>query len=310
LREAFDEGFDRPDLFAEDEDLNSLRGDPRFHDLLDDVMNSGSAQASRRAAAREFERLTKRSHVDEGDWNSVGLDLLRSGDYERAADAFDREFKVSQDEDAIYNRACARSLAGKEDEALKLLEQAITAGTVDADHMADDPDLVALHDQKRFDELVSLAEDLSLHFGNWWKHAGVWSWKGDDEKAWRKAIPHFEDVTREHPKIGRAWFNLGYAQLAADEPKNSAASFQRALDLGYQPATTMYNLACSAAQSGDVDAAIVWLERAEEAGMKLWRHAHGDDDLDPLRSDSRFKKMAKRWKSEEMAEHEHDKDWD
>jgi len=304
LREAFEEGFDDPGMYASDEDLNSLRGDPHFKKLLDDVMNSDTATSSRRAAMRDYERLAASKVVDEGDWNSVGVDLMRAGDYAHADEAFDREFKLSKDSDAIYNKACSRSLAGKNAEALKLLEQSITTGTVSAEHMRQDPDLMPLHDEARFDQLVTLAEDLTLHQGDWWKSSKGWTWNGSDEKRWKKVIPHFEEVTRKHPDIGRAWFNLGFAQLGAEQAEPSTASFQRALDLGYRPETTMYNLACSEAQSGNIDAAFGWLERAEGAGMEMWGHAHWDDDLDPLRKDPRFKKYAKRWKAERN-KHDH-----
>jgi tetratricopeptide (TPR) repeat protein len=273
-------------------------------------MNSGSAEASRRAASREFERLAKRKNVDEGDWNSVGMDLLRSGDYEHAAQAFNNEFKVSKDEDALYNMACARALDGKTAEALTLLDQSIKTGSVDADHMAEDADLITLHGEKRFDELLTLAEDLTLNQGwinnDWWGNI-------NEEKRWRKAIPRLESVTREHPDIGRAWFNLGYAQLAAEQGDMGKASFQKALDLGYRPPTTMYNLACSTAQAGEIDASFVWLEKAENAGMHMWSQARWDDDLDPLRSDPRYKKLAKRWKAEERTWHNeknHDDEYD
>ena len=310
LRESFDEGFDRPGLYAGDDDLNSLRADPRFKKLLDDVMSSGSAESERRAANRDFDRLAKRKNVDEGDWNSVGMDLLRSGDYEKSAEAFNNEFKVSQDEDALYNMACARALAGKNAEALKLLEQSIKTGSVDADHMQEDSDLVTLHKEPKFDDLVELAEDLTLNQGNWWGNGdynGVWG-KFSDEKRWRKSIPRLQSVTRDHPDIGRAWFNLGYAQLAADQDGDKGtASFQKALDLGYKPRTTMYNLACSTAQAGNIDAAFAWLEKSEAAGMRMWSQARWDDDLDPLHGDPRYKKMAKRWRAEERERHDREK---
>ena len=310
LRGAFDEGFDDPQQFAEDDDLNSLRADPRFQKLMNDVMNTGEAESQRRASMRDFERLSKRDNVEEGEWNSVGMDLLRSGDYEHAADAFNNEFKVSKDEDALYNVACARALSGKSADALKLLEQSITTGSVDAEHMQNDPDLMTLHKEARFDQLVTLAEDLTLHDGGWWNGDGKWTWKGNDEKRWRKSIPHFQEMTTKYPKIGRAWFNLGYAQLLAEEPDASTPSFQKALDLGYKPATTMYNLACSNAQSGNIDAAFGWLEKAEEAGMEMWSHARWDDDLDPLHSDPRFKDMAKRWRAEAKKHGHDDYNWE
>jgi tetratricopeptide (TPR) repeat protein len=306
LRAAFDEGFDDPRMYAEDTDLNSLRDDPRFKKLMADVMSSGSVESSRREATRDYERLAKQGDVDEGDWNSVGIDLLRSGDYQRAAEAFDREFKVSKDEDALYNMACARSLDGKTDEALKLLEQSITTGSVDSDHMTKDPDLIPIRNQPRFDELVTLAEDLELYPDGWWSDLDSWARRGNGERAWRRAIPHFEEVTRKYPKIGRAWFNLGFAQISSDEPEKSTASFKRALDLDFQPPTTMFNLACSSAQTGDIDGALGWLERAEKAGMKMWPTARHDNDLDPLRSDPRFKTLAKRWKAEADVDDDHD----
>jgi beta-lactamase regulating signal transducer with metallopeptidase domain/tetratricopeptide (TPR) repeat protein len=314
LREAYDEGFDDPEQFAEDTDLNSLRADPGFQKLLNDVMHSGEAESERRAAMRDYERLTKDKDVEEGDWNSVGIDLLRSGDYDTAAKAFDNEFKVSKDEDALYNMACARALAGKSADALKLLEQSITTGSVNADHMAEDPDLMTLHSDARFDQLLDMADDLELNNVGWWKNLpGDWSWSsGKDERRWRKSIPHFEEMTRKYPKIGRAWSNLGFAQLAAQDAKASTPSFQKALDLGYRPSATMYNLACSEAQSGDVDAAIAWLEKADGAGFQMWSYARWDDDLDPLRDDPRFEKMEKRWKAEakEKDKHDDDHDWD
>lgn len=312
LQKSFDEGFDRPDLFAEDEDLNSLRGDARFQKLLDQVMNSGTAEAERREATRDFERLAKAKEVDEGEWNSIGIQLLRSGDYDGAAKAFDNEFAVSKDEDALYNKACARSLSGKTDEAIKLLEQSIISGTVDADHMQEDPDLIPLHSAARFDQLVEMAEDLELHNTGWWKNLpGDWSWNsGKDERRWRKAIPHFEEMTRKYPKVGRAWSNLGYAQLAGKEAKASTASLQKALDLGYRPSTTMYNLACAEAQSGNIDASIAWLEKADAGGFEMWQWARWDDDLDPIRDDPRYEKMEKRWKAEAKKRGHDEWDWD
>jgi len=309
LQNALKEGFDGPEYYAGDEDLNSLRDDPRFKELMKEVMNSDTATASRKQALHAYDSLAKDKSVDEGSWNDVGIDLLRTGDYDRAADAFDHEFKVSGDEDALYNKACARALAGKSAEALTLLDQAIKTGTVDSEHMAEDPDLVSLHDEARFDQLVTLAEDLSLNGGGSW-NSNQWMWKGNDAKRWRKAIPHFEKVAKDHPDIGRAWFNLGYAQLAADQAAPSTASFKKALDLGYQPKTTMYNLGCSCAQADDLDDAIAWLEKSEKAGMQMWQHARWDNDLEPLHSDPRFKAMEKRWRAEAKKHGQDDDDWD
>jgi len=311
LEAALDEGFDDLDMYASDEDLNSLRSDPRFKKLMDDAMNSDEGQQRLRRATRQYERLGARGKddVDEGDWNEVGIDLMRAGDYDRAATAFDNEFKLSgnEDEDALYNKACAMALAGKNAEALKLLEQAIATGNVPADHMEEDPDLISLHKEKRFGELVDLAEDLELYADGDW-HGSAWSMNGrqvwkirnmDDEAYWKKRIPHFEDVVRENPKMGRAYFNLGYAQLKSGDAKACTPSFQKALDLGFKRSTMMYNLACSTAQEGKIDAAFDWLDKAGKAGFDNWMNARYDEDLDPLHSDKRWKEIKQKAKDQQ-----------
>ena len=116
-------------------------------------------------------------------------------------------------------------------------------------------------------------------------------------------MERFERVTVRHPRAGRAWFNLGFAQLRAGDPRAGLVSFGRALDLGYRTPTTLYNLACAAAQSGDREAAFRWLDRSERAGMQLQGYLALDRDLAPLRTDARFwallarvdVKLAARW---------------
>lgn len=309
LRAALDAGFDDPDMYATDEDLNSLRGKPAFTKLLADVMNGEEAQSRRQEARKEYDDLGGQSDADAGDWNSVGVDLLRVGDYDKAYDAFDRGFKTGGGEDALYNMACARALAGKSKEALDLLERAVKTGPVSPDHMVEDADLAPLHDQKRFDDIAGLASDLDLNNNTGWntiESVGRF-WKKDDTRRWEKAVSHYESMARKHADVGRAWFNLGFVQLEAGDAKTSASSFQKALDLGYQKPTTMYNLACSSAQTGDMDAAFGWLDKAEKAGFDVKAHARGDEDLDPLRDDPRFDKYAKWWKSEMQHDHKGDK---
>jgi beta-lactamase regulating signal transducer with metallopeptidase domain/Flp pilus assembly protein TadD len=309
LEAAFEEGFDDLDMYASDSDLNSLRDLPRFKKLMDSVMSSDEVGQRRRAATRDFERLAGRKNADEGDWGDVGIELLRAGDYDRAATAFDNEYRLSKnmDEDALYNKACARSLGGKTDEALTLLEQSILGGSVSAEHMREDPDLRALHKNRKFDELVKLAEDLDLDASGSFS-AGNWSFDGkkvrkvgyaEEVKEWKKAVTHYQEMAGRHPTAGRAWHNLGFAQLRAEQAKESTASFQKALDLGFKPPVTMYNLACATALSGEIDAAFAWLDKSEKAGFEVWNHARWDEDLDPLRADPRYRELKARWKEEE-----------
>jgi tetratricopeptide (TPR) repeat protein len=99
-----------------------------------------------------------------------------------------------------------------------------------------------------------------------------------------------QDYARKHPEKGRAWFNLGFASLAGDRPEAAAEAFQKALDLGYRKPTTQYNLACTHARLNLPDKAFEWLFRAIDAGFDASETLRGDEDLDNLRGDPRFRK--------------------
>jgi tetratricopeptide (TPR) repeat protein len=275
---------------------------------MEKIRNSEEGDGDRRAANREYDRLAAKKTIEDGDWNGVGIELLRAGEYDRAAMAFDNEFKHSknQDEDALYNKACARALDGKNDEALRLLDQAIAAGSVNYDHMAEDADLVSLHKNKKFDELLDLAEDLELNYpgfsGDSWNVNGHKFWKNggfDEEKHWSKSLSHFKEMANKHPQYARAWFNLGYAQLKSGDAASCTPNFQKALDMGFKPPTMMYNMACSTAQEGKIDVAFNWLDKSEKAGFEVWNSARYDEDLDPLKADPRWRELKKRWREEE-----------
>jgi hypothetical protein len=65
----------------------------------------------------------------------------------------------------------------------------------------------------------------------------------------------------------------------------------------------MYNLACCAARSGDVDNAFRWLEKAERAGFEIGEHVGSDSDLDALRGDRRYDDLLERWDQKMAKEH-------
>ena len=231
------------------------------------------------------------------DFNQSGIEFMRAGQYAQAIAAFEDEIRQSGSTNAMYNLACAQALRGDKRLAFDALENAIENGFDNTHHMAEDEDLQLLQGDPRFYKLVRLAQDLRLYgsgrFGN-----GM-----NDEEDWRRSLSRLERVTREHPDVGRAWANLGYARLEAGDPKGGTSAYQRALDLGYQTPMTLYNLACCAARSGDVDGAFRWLDRADKAGFEIGEHAGSDIDLDPLRGDPRFGAMLDRWDQKMAKQH-------
>jgi tetratricopeptide (TPR) repeat protein len=285
LLQALDSGFDDLGLVQGDDDLAAIRSDGRYPLLLERAMRSGKAQAQRAEARSQFDALQASGTRDASEWRATGLTLLRSGEPDRAAQAFEEEFKLDASASGLYNVACAQACGKHAAAALATLERAVLLGFGDGKEITADADLASLHAEPAFDRTLQLADDLTL-FSNG---------RGDDDTpAWRRDMPRFERVTRDHPDAGRAWFNLGYAQLRVTDLDGSARSFSRALELGYRAGTTSYNLACVAARRGDVEGAFRWLERAESAGMDVGGPMRGDRDLVAIRSDARYRAMLQR----------------
>jgi tetratricopeptide (TPR) repeat protein len=92
---------------------------------------------------------------------------------------------------------------------------------------------------------------------------------------------------------GASWYSRGM-DLHNDERYDEAiAAFQKAIEAGYREAASSYNIACGYALKGDRDRAFEWLRRAEEAGFDVASYFRHDDDLDSLKSDSRWKELQK-----------------
>ena len=266
--------------------------------------NPRSGAEGDRAAAR-YEMLVAAGARDGAALFRTGTDALNAGRYDVAEKAFRASAAAGNRVAAsTYNAACALARAGKKPGALDTLQNAIEAGYTDSRHMEGDDDLESLHGEKRFTELVALADDLSLD-------AGVEGFMGSflphtSRSAWRGEIPRYEKVVKAHPTLGIAWYNLGYAQLMADRPEAAAGSLRKALDLGYRKPTTLYNLACAEARSGNVDKAFERLFAAIDAGFDSADHMKSDSDLDSLRNDARFRKAL----AQARARHDADADAD
>jgi tetratricopeptide (TPR) repeat protein len=224
---------------------------------------------------------------------TAGIALMRGGDPKHAAEAFAREYAVDSASTSIYNQACALALAHETAPALAALRRSIYAGYGDSEKFRSDDDLASLRGEAEFRTLSDLADDLSLQ---------IYMTDGFGDSRWRKQMPRLEQAAREHADAGRAWWNLGFGQLRMGDPESSLDSFGRALDRGYRASNTLYNMACASAQRHDPDAALGYLARAEKAGMEVGKVALDDHDLDPIRSDSRFRAMADRWRDERRDE--------
>ncbi len=302
LRKAGEAGFELSSYLERDDDLDSLKSDPRWKEMKKAVREHPSARREREAsaAATRYEQLAARAPKDGEPFYNIGKDLLNAGRYDLAAKAFqasaDRGHRVPT---SLYNEACAFSQAGEKRAALDLLQKALDAGFDQPDIFRRDDDLDNVRGEPRFAEIVREARDLSL------PGLGIQRWvfgSGSTRAKWREAARKSEEYARAHPQNGRAWFNFGYASLEGDRPEAAIEAFQKALDLGYRKPTTMYNLACSYARLDKKDPAFDWLFKALDAGFDASGTLRGDEDLDNLRGDPRYRKALSIAKAREQGE--------
>jgi beta-lactamase regulating signal transducer with metallopeptidase domain/tetratricopeptide (TPR) repeat protein len=307
LEKAIEAGFDDADHFASDSDLDPLRGDSRYQALVKTLPNADEVEDDRYSEAMEKYRALVDNRSQDGDeWFDVGNDLLRLRKFDETIDAYKQAIRLNHKNSSVmYNMACAYSLRGDVNSAIEWLQRAVEQGWDDADHMQNDSDLTNARRDRRFEDIVDLADELRLHTG--WQ-GKIWFFGQDrDREAWANEIARYQELTRKYPTMGRTWFNLGYAQLQAGDNLGSVQSFRKAVELGYRTPTSMYNTACAYARAGQKDAAFEWLQKARAAGFDLKNYLNDDDDLSGLRSDPRFTELRRQVRRDRQ-EKKHDDD--
>jgi tetratricopeptide (TPR) repeat protein len=287
LGRALDAGWDDYDMIANDSDFDSVRDDARFRQLLQTRL--GDAVERRASQTVEKYHDLRTVKVKGGDdWYEVGLDLLRMRKLDESIDAFQQSIANNEKSaSAMYNIACAYSLKNDPANGLSWLRKAIEHGYSGDDHMMEDPDIALLRKQAGFDELRTLAKDLDLR-GCCEGPAALFY------DNWKESAEHHAELTKKHPNSGRAWFNLGFTALQSRDFPASVDAFRRAIELGYRPGTSAYNIACAQALQKNNDAAFEWLDRARTAGFDVADHADDDEDLDALHRDPRWSAIVTR----------------
>lgn len=315
LDRALGGGFDRVDLLKEDSDLDSLRSDARFKNIVQKVATTkpddGTKKKEHSSSDRHneaiinFEQLRSASSQDGEQWYKVGSRLLSLRDFDRAVFALTQavEHLGYEGASAKYNLACTYALKGDRELALDWLEKSINAGFGSEDKLREDPDIASLRGDARFKKIEELSRILSL------SQAAVDSdEEGQYSKTrWAPAIKRYEAFLKDHADNGRAWFNLGYALHYSSEHAKAIDAFERAIQFEYKPPTSMYNIACANSMMGRKDAAFEWLGKSVNAGFDLENYVRSDDDLDNLRSDPRFARFIERSEDRHKDKHKSDK---
>ncbi len=111
------------------------------------------------------------------------------------------------------------------------------------------------------------------------------------QQDWPKAAAALEQVVRLNPYSGQHWYEYGLALHTLKRHDEAAKAWAEAGNLGYQPATALYNIACANSLAGHKDEAITSLQKALGAGFNQDEMLRTDPDLAPLRADPRFKNL-------------------
>ena len=113
------------------------------------------------------------------------------------------------------------------------------------------------------------------------------------EGRFAEARDAFDELARDKPEAGRAWWGLGNALLSLGSTDDAIASFEQCVELAFNPSAARYNVACALALDGDPEGAFDWLDRAMASGFHDFALLERDPDLNALRDDPRFARYAK-----------------
>jgi len=197
------------------------------------------------------------------------LVLMDAKDYTAAKEKFLEQLSIIKRpwhrSSPLYNIACCESLLGNFESALLYLEQAISAGFRDVEHMRADTDLDNIRNLEKFGALMEKASSEQPQV-----YTGRCCSRGRQE-----------------------WFELQQQALAlmdSQDPESLKLArelLEKQLLLSPNPwgqRIPLYNIACCEALRGNTDEALSFLQAAVNAGYRNLRHIEGDADLDSLRN--------------------------
>ncbi|MCP3962007.1 MAG: tetratricopeptide repeat protein [bacterium] len=108
---------------------------------------------------------------------------------------------------------------------------------------------------------------------------------------WAGAADAYQAITESEPDNAGAWFGLGRSQFESRRVDRAIAAFEKALELGFDPARSMLHLArCHAAQGGDEEA-IGWIRKAAETGASIHQALETTAEFKRLEENAEFREI-------------------
>ncbi len=172
LQKALDAGFDQPDLFRTDDDLDAVREDARFGALEKEakdlslpgygignwIFGGHQNRAKWRESAKRYAAYADKNPQKGRAWYNLGFALLAGDRAEEAAAPFQKALDLGYRKPAtMYNLACTYARLDKKDAAFDWLFKALDAGFDETSTMRWDDDLDNLRGDSRYRKAVEIA---------------------------------------------------------------------------------------------------------------------------------------------------------
>jgi beta-lactamase regulating signal transducer with metallopeptidase domain/tetratricopeptide (TPR) repeat protein len=172
LQKSLAAGFDQPDIYEKDDDLDNVRNDPRFASIEKDAKdlalpsyNRGPFNWSSHSERKKWREAAPRlqayadKHPQVGRaWYNLGFALLAGDRADEAAAPFQKALDLGYRKSAtMYNLACTYARLDRKDTAFDWLFKALDAGFDETWTMRFDDDLDNLRGDSRYRKAVEIA---------------------------------------------------------------------------------------------------------------------------------------------------------
>lgn len=156
LGKAIEGGFYAPKKIAEDSDLESLRGEPKYQAAL--------ARAAELARGRRGGDIVINSTKTGEHYRLLmqAWQVYQEKEYEQGLKLVEQAYAVApKDSRVLYGLACFHALLGHQDKALDYLAEAVDGGFYCPGHMSTDPDLETLRGDERYQTALATAQRMA-----------------------------------------------------------------------------------------------------------------------------------------------------
>ena len=108
---------------------------------------------------------------------------------------------------------------------------------------------------------------------------------------WIGAARAYLAITEAEPDNATAWFGLGRSYYNGRQVDRALEAYAMTLELGFQPAQTMIQLARCHATLGEDAEAIAWIEKAAATGASIYKALEATPEFSRLRSNATFREL-------------------